>query len=213
MINITGTPSSYGTANFNISIGGRYCTLSLEVLPLENCNSNTTILAIDFDSFPEETYWKIFSVNDPNTPIFEGGLNGEYVGIENILLPFCLEDGDYVLSFFDTNNNGLTNGGYYRLYDLNGNTYACGSTFSNQDITMFSTGVDNNSTPVKLSIRFDSYPEETAWKLFDSSLNLIDSGGFDATGTTITGYAALGFANGSTFSMVKCDPSSIIFSK
>ncbi len=204
MINITGTPSSYGTANFNINIGGKNCILSLEVLPLENCNSNTTILAIDFDAFQEETYWKIFSVNDPNTPIFEGGFNGEYAGMENILLPFCLEDGDYVLSFFDTNNNGLTNGGYYRLYDLNGNTYACGSTFSNQDITMFSTGVDNNTTTIELSIRFDNYPEETAWKLYDSSLNLIDSGGFDAAGSAITGYAALGFAARSTFSMVKC---------
>lgn len=204
MFNITGTPSSYGTANFNINIGGKSCTLSVEVLPLENCNSNTTILAIDFDAFPEETYWKIFSVNDPNTPIFEGGFNGEYAGMENILLPFCLEDGDYVLSFFDTNNNGLTNGGYYRLYDLNGNTYACGSTFSNQDITMFSTGVDNNTTTIELSIRFDNFPEETAWKLYDSSLNLIDSGGFDAAGSAITGYAALGFADRSTFSMVKC---------
>jgi hypothetical protein len=204
MINITGTPSSYGTAIFNISIGGKNCTISLEVVPLEICNSNTTILAIDFDAFPEETYWKIYSVNDPSTPIFEGGFNGEYAGMETIFLPFCLDDGDYVLSFFDTNNNGLINGGYYSLYDLNGNTYACGSTFSNQDITMFSTGVHNNTTTVELSIRFDNYPEETAWKLFDSTNNLIDSGGFDASGTTITGYAALGFAGRSTFTVAKC---------
>ncbi|TXI64190.1 MAG: RagB/SusD family nutrient uptake outer membrane protein [Flavobacterium sp.] len=204
MFNITGTPSSYGTANFNINIGGKNCTISIEVVALENCNSNTTLLAIDFDDFPEESYWRMYSVNDPSTPIFEGGLNGEYAGMETILIPFCLNNGDYVLSFFDTNNNGLTNGGNYRLYDLNGNTYACGSTFSNQDITMFSTGVDNNTTTVELSIRFDNYPEETAWKLYDSTNNLIDSGGFDASGNTITGYAVLGFADGSTFSVVKC---------
>lgn len=204
IFNITGTPSSYGTATFNISIGGKSCTISIEVVAVENCNSNTTLLVIDFDNFPEETYWRIYSINDPSTPIFEGGSNGEYAGMENILLPFCLDDGDYVLSFFDTNNNGLTNGGYYRLYDLDGNTYACGSTYSNQDITMFSTGVDNTTTTIELSIRFDNYPEETAWQLYDADFNVIDSGGFNADGTTITGYAALGFAARSTFSLVKC---------
>ena len=50
-----------------------------------------------------------------------------------------------------------------------------------------------------LTIKFDNYPEETAWELYDASFNVIASGGLDATGTTITGYAALGFADQSTF--------------
>lgn len=60
------------------------------------------------------------------------------------------------------------------------------------------------STRVRLSIKFDNYPEETAWELYDSAFNLLDSGGFNAAGTVITGYAALGFADRSTFSVVKC---------
>ena len=56
---------------------------------------------------------------------------------------------------------------------------------------------------VKLSITFDNYPEETAWELYDSSLNLVDSGGIDAGGS-ITGYAALGFADKSTFKTSFC---------
>jgi hypothetical protein len=60
------------------------------------------------------------------------------------------------------------------------------------------------SVRARLSITFDNYPEETAWELYDADLNVIDSGGFNATGTTITGYAALGFADRSTFSVVKC---------
>ena len=59
------------------------------------------------------------------------------------------------------------------------------------------------NTRARLSITFDRYPEETAWELYDSSLNLIDSGGFDAAGD-ITGYAVLGFPDRSTFSVVKC---------
>ncbi|MCZ8331106.1 MAG: hypothetical protein O9282_07340 [Flavobacterium sp.] len=52
-------------------------------------------------------------------------------------------------------------------------------------------------TKVQLSIKFDNFPEETAWELYDSSFNVVASGGF--TGTTITGYAALGFADQDTF--------------
>lgn len=56
---------------------------------------------------------------------------------------------------------------------------------------------------VKLSITFDNYPEETAWELYDSALNLVDSGGIDAGGS-ITGYADLGFADKSTFKTSFC---------
>jgi len=202
MFTITGTPLNYGTANFSITIGGKNCIISFEVLPFENCSANATILSIDFDNNPEETYWEIYSVNNPSTPLFSGGLNGAYSGMNSVMIPFCLPDGDYVLSFFDANNNGL-NGGKYRLYDLDGNTYACGSTFANQDISMFTTGISNNTAQVDLSITFDNYPEETAWKLFDSSLNVIESGGFDA-GDAITGFAALGFADKSTLETAFC---------
>ncbi len=57
-------------------------------------------------------------------------------------------------------------------------------------------------TSVNLSIKFDNYPEETAWELYDASFNVIASGGI--SGTTITGYAALGFADQSTFSTDFC---------
>ena len=63
------------------------------------------------------------------------------------------------------------------------------------------------NTRARLSITFDRYPEETAWELYDSSLNLIDSGGFESPGVINgnpgTGYAAL-FADRATFSVVKC---------
>ena len=62
-------------------------------------------------------------------------------------------------------------------------------------------------TRARLSITFDRYPEETAWELYDSASNLIDSGGFESPGVINgnpgTGYAAL-FADRATFSVVKC---------
>jgi len=63
------------------------------------------------------------------------------------------------------------------------------------------------SVRARLSIKFDNYPEETAWELYDSAFNLIDSGGFESPGVINgnpgTGYAAL-FADRATFSVVKC---------
>jgi hypothetical protein len=59
---------------------------------------------------------------------------------------------------------------------------------------------------VGLAIKFDNYPEETAWRLYDASMNIIDSGGIDDT-DTISGYADLGFADASTFSTSFCLPS------
>jgi hypothetical protein len=56
---------------------------------------------------------------------------------------------------------------------------------------------------VRLSITFDNYPEETAWELYDNTATVIASGGIDDTGT-ITGYAALGFADRSTYKTSFC---------
>jgi len=58
---------------------------------------------------------------------------------------------------------------------------------------------------VVLSITFDNYPEETAWELYDSSSTVIASGGIE--GGVISGYAALGFADQSTFTTSFCLPS------
>lgn len=60
------------------------------------------------------------------------------------------------------------------------------------------------TTRVKLSIKFDNYPEETAWELYDSNNVLVSSAGFNAAGTAITGFAALGFADGSTYTNFFC---------
>ncbi|WP_136150618.1 DUF1735 domain-containing protein [Flavobacterium sangjuense] len=59
---------------------------------------------------------------------------------------------------------------------------------------------------VAVSITFDNYPEETAWDLRDASMNVVASGGFNAAGDAITGYAALGFADRSTFTSNFCLP-------
>jgi hypothetical protein len=129
----------------------------------------------------------------------------------SVTIPAGSKEGVYEVTII---GNSLVDGnkivvGLAPSADLNQNTFY--GTYSNGVLT--GVGTSNTtfnlyrpcaSTRARLSIKFDNYPEETAWELYDSAFNLIDSGGFDAAGTTITGYAALGFADRSTFSVVKC---------
>jgi hypothetical protein len=81
-------------------------------------------------------------------------------------IPFCLEDGAYVLTFFDTNNDGMNSGGY-SLNDVYGNNYACGATFTEPEVTQFTAGVDTGFIELEIDLGFDSWPEEIYWRLVD----------------------------------------------
>ena len=163
---LTGTPLFYGTATFQIFIGNRNCTISFEVVAVENCTAYPTILTINFDGNPEQTYWKLFSTSDSANPLFSGGLNGSYDGMTSIQIPFCLEDGEYALTFFDTNNDGMI-GGSYSLEDIYGTKYACGGRFTEPELTLFTAGVDTALNDLEIQIGLDSYPEEVYWSLVD----------------------------------------------
>ncbi|GGC78317.1 hypothetical protein GCM10011508_02230 [Flavobacterium lutivivi] len=101
------------------------------------------------------------------------------VGLEQI------EGVDYAISSFTTDANGLAS-----------------VVTSNKIKYTIEERCDYNK--VVLSITFDNYPEETAWELYDSANNVIASGGLSEDGTTITGYADLGFADKSTFTTNFC---------
>jgi hypothetical protein len=96
--------------------------------------------------------------------------------------------------------------------DLNQNTTYVGPTATNPLYTVSNRNITFNikevcavgKTPVTISIKFDDYPDETAWELYNSSNQLIASAGFNAAGTAITGFAALGFAAKSTFNANQC---------
>jgi len=182
--NVTGTPVDYGTATFNINIGGRGCSISFEVVAVENCTAYPTILTINFDENPEQTYWKLFSTSDSSTPLFSGGLDGSYAGMTSIQIPFCLEDGAYVLTFFDTNNDGMNSGGY-SLEDIYGTKYACGGSFTEPELTLFTAGVDTVLNDLEIQFGFDSWPEEVYWSLVD-----VDTDEIVMTSSTTPDYGA-----------------------
>ncbi|MFN8324650.1 hypothetical protein [Flavobacterium sp.] len=101
------------------------------------------------------------------------------VGLEQI------EGVDYAITSFTTDANGLAS-----------------VVTSNKIKYTIEERCDFNK--VVLSITFDNYPEETAWELYDADNNVVASGGLSEDGTTITGYAALGYADKSTFTTNFC---------
>jgi hypothetical protein len=186
--NVTGTPNDFGSAMFNILIDNKLCIFEFEVSLLENCNDYGTLLTINFDNAPEETYWELYSTSDSSTPIYSGGSNGSYEGLTSVNIPMCLESGDFVLTFYDANGNGMSTDSYignYTLTDINGDVYACGGIFSYSETSFFTTGINSQINRVNLDIVFDNYPEETAWQLYSGS-DLILQGG--VTENNITGY-------------------------
>ncbi len=112
---------------------------SVEVV--EQCLLNSANLSITFDDYPAETYWAIFSAADTSTPLYSGGLNGAYEGEASANIKFCLEDGDYLLVFFDTYGDGFCcsyGEGSYSLTNGAGEVIASGGEFTEQDVKPFS---------------------------------------------------------------------------
>lgn len=66
------------------------------------CESNDIHLAIDFDSYPEETSWEI--TNSANTIVASGG---PYPGETAFNASYTLPDGDYTFTIFDAWGDGI----------------------------------------------------------------------------------------------------------
>ena len=177
--NVTGTPNYFGSAKFNIYIDNKLCIFEFEVSLIENCNDYETLLTINFYNAPEETYWELYSTSDSSTPIYSGGSNGSYEGLTSVNIPMCLESGDFVLTFYDANGNGMGDSpiGNYTLVDTDGNNYACGGIFTYSEITYFTTGTNYQFNNVEVNITLDSYPEELYWRIIDEDGNVVASPG------------------------------------
>ena len=106
----------------------------------------------------------------PQLRYFLVDINGGYAGITSITIPFCLEDGDYELLFFDTNGNGMAINGNYQLEDIFGNVYACGGSFTDSESTLFTTGVETADIhDIQIQFELDNWPSETTWEIYDLS--------------------------------------------
>ena len=97
------------------------------------CPSNFVSLAITFDAYAGETSWEI---SQGGTVLFSGD---DYDDETNFSTTFCLEDGTYDFTIFDSFGDGICcayGAGSYSL-DLGGTNLASGGAFGSSETTTF----------------------------------------------------------------------------
>ena len=105
---------------------------------------NMTIL---FDNYPEETSWEITDAS--NVVVASGGTYGSQVDGSTLVIPACLFDGCYTLTFSDSYGDGICcsygNGNYSLTNTSSGVVLAQGGDFAFTDVTSFCIGSGTNS--------------------------------------------------------------------
>ncbi|NEW78819.1 MAG: hypothetical protein GZ086_05210 [Gelidibacter sp.] len=94
------------------------------------CPLNEVILTINFDSYPDETSWKLF--NSTGAVITSGG---PYDGQTKLIKAFCLANGTYTFTIYDLYGDGIAPGTYQLVY--NGAAIKAGGVFGVSESTTF----------------------------------------------------------------------------
>ncbi len=108
--------------------------------PVAGCTENEVTLNLNLDNYPGETTWEL--ANDAGNVLYSGGTYPGQVGA-TITEVFCLADGCYDFTIFDSYGDGICCGygnGSYSLVDANGNILASGGNFDSQESSNFCFG-------------------------------------------------------------------------
>jgi len=108
--------------------------------PACGCNGTSVSLSITFDNYPEETSWALR--NDANALIASGGTYGSQADGSTLVIPLCLVNDCYTLTFTDAYGDGMCcsyGNGSYTLTGPGG-TLASGGTFTTTQASNFCLG-------------------------------------------------------------------------
>jgi hypothetical protein len=97
------------------------------------CPYNEVILNMNFDGYPEESYWDL---TDADGNVVASVPAGTYADMESARKKFCLIDGTYTFTMRDAYGDGITAPGGYSL-SYNGTVIASGDEFGTEDATTF----------------------------------------------------------------------------
>lgn len=110
------------------------------------CNGTAVNLSITFDNYPEETSWVIR--NASNQTVASGGTYASQPDGSTLVVPLCLADGCYTLTFSDTYGDGMCcsyGNGSYTLGGPGG-TLASGGSFTSSQTSNFCVGSEPEPT-------------------------------------------------------------------
>ncbi len=100
------------------------------------CPLNEVIFAITFDSYPDETSWKLFDSN--GVEINSGGPYTSASAKKALTKAFCLENGTYTFTIYDAYGDGS---GAYRLTYKGTNLISSTGAFGSSESTTFTVSM------------------------------------------------------------------------
>lgn len=140
-------------------------------------NSNTINLALTFDSYPNESSWKL--KNSAGQIIYSGSSYSN-TGYANttLNLNFCLPNGCYTFTISDSYGDGICCGFYgngsYTLTDDNGGTLATGGNFTYSESTTFCVSNSISNIEKDTGIQIQLFPNPTDYNLTITSDKTIE---------------------------------------
>ncbi len=102
------------------------------------CSGTEVTMTIILDNYPEETSWTL--VDSGGNTVASGGTYGSLPDGSTVTEDFCLADGCYDYTIFDSYGDGICcayGNGSYSLVDDGGNTLASGGAFGSSEVTNF----------------------------------------------------------------------------
>ena len=109
--------------------------------PCASCPDNEVSMTIILDDYPGETTWELTDAN--NILLASGGPYGGQPAGSTVNESFCLPDGCYDYTIFDSYGDGICcayGNGSYTLTDSNGNVLASGGAFTTSETSNFCFG-------------------------------------------------------------------------
>ena len=105
------------------------------------CFDNVVTVTINLDNYPEETTWTLTDAG--GATVGSGGPYGSLPDGSTVTEDFCLVDGCYDFTIFDSYGDGICCGygnGSYEVTDGSGNVLASGGQFGSSETTNFCLG-------------------------------------------------------------------------
>lgn len=143
----SGFDTTYGYGRVNAGDAVAAAADDANVPEPEPCIGTEAILSLTLDNYPGETTWTLSGEDGVN---YASG--GPYAGLQNVTITeeFCLPDGCYSFTIFDSYGDGICcswGAGSYSLETAEGDALASGGAFDEEEATAFCIGEEEEPEP------------------------------------------------------------------
>lgn len=143
----SGFDNTYGHGRVNAGAAVAAAADGTDLPEPEPCEGTEATLTLTLDNYPGETTWTLTGEDGVSW-----GSGGPYAGLQGVTISedFCLPDGCYSFTIFDTYGDGICcswGQGSYLLETSEGEVLASGGAFDDEEETAFCLGEEEETEP------------------------------------------------------------------